>query len=355
MTVDARTYLEETVWVWLHEGPKTAALLAFLANGTVQLNDGVPFGSWTVLGGRRVRLEMPPFPNSVFYFGDDVKSATQEEPIMEGSQPTLKFVNVRNASAYGEQIRTNNVWFDIITLPPGTMPNDGKECFIGFSGWTGSNSSIEVNLQQVNVLNFDTAAMGEEASDVLGRDAGAWLALLAQEYRFIDQASQTEAIERLTKLLADHVESFDQLGEKLRGELITMETRVERLAQNISAYLHMAQAWVLKTQQFDPAVVREHIAKVRTILTTDRAAHDTRLAAINDVAASLKAKHSAFEHEGGSAKIGAVAEQNRAVEELARSGSAQTNFLLLVMVMATAVLGILFLRRMRYYEKKHYM
>jgi len=50
-----------------------------------------------------------------------------------------------------------------------------------------------------------------------------------------------------------------------------------------------------------------------------------------------------------------VQEQSKALETFAARGSTQANSLLLIMVVAVAGLGLLFLNRMRYYEKKHYI
>lgn len=352
MMLDVQKHMAETSWVWKEDGINATAYLSFLKDGRVRANGDTPSGGWQALPGGRLSLkatDQQPVTTLIFV------GALQA--VVEGHKHKSRLEYIGPLQPAGDQgeAKEEDHWVELFSLPAGTIQGSSQETWMGFSGWTGSETSVEVNLHQLDVLNFDSTKIGEEENE-LGKKEAEWAQVLEHEKRYLSQASQSEAVNRLTQLLTDHVEKFNTLGEKVREDLVKMETRLDNLDMDMSTYLRMAQAWNLEDQKFDPKAVKEHIVGIRSALTKDKATHDAALDKVNVAAAQLKARHGAAQlNDEGRAKVQAVAELSRSVEDLAEKGSMQTNGLLLMMVVSVAGLGLLFLSRMRYYEKKHYI
>merc|ERR1712046_191551 len=152
------------------------------------------------------------------------------------------------------------------------------------------------------------------------------------------------AVDRLTKLLREHVDKFTQQGEKCKEDLVTMEGRLDGLGKDMSNYLTLAQAWRADSGTFDTQVVQEHIVGIRASLGKAKEMHDSKLQEVHKAAKDLKTSSSGtLVGEGGKAKVQSVAEQSKAVEEYAERGSMQTYGLMLMMIIAVAGLACLFL------------
>uniref|UniRef100_A0A7S4UPR3 L-type lectin-like domain-containing protein n=1 Tax=Alexandrium monilatum TaxID=311494 RepID=A0A7S4UPR3_9DINO len=353
LTLDVQRHLSESVWTWKEDGVNVIAFITFLSNNQLKVNGGLA-GSWTVEPNSRVTIQVNQLPKVTVLFNGGREAVPEDR----SRRSKMEYVGRANPKGQEPEFKKDDEhWADLFSLPAGTTTNE-ENFYLGFSGWTGSASSIEVNLHELSVVNFDASKIGEEEKDVLGGDEAQkeWLQILEHERRFLDQASQTEAVGRLTKLLTEHTEKYNQLGEHLKGELVKLESRLDSLGQEINTYLSAAQAWVLETQSFNPQVVKDHIVGIRTALSKDKDRHDAALNKVNEIAAQLKAQSGNTQlHEEGRVKVQAVADLSKSVEALAEKGSMQTNGLLLLMVVSVAGLGLLFLSRMRYYEKKHYI
>jgi len=360
MMLDTKERLQKTAWSYLADGATPQGEHAFFKNGKFVLHDGQRVkaeGTYEVLPGNRLQVEHSG-TKEIFRFEGGNRLVLQEP---KDSLPSvMNYVGIWTENYewldHTGEMTERDKWTEVFSLPAGTVPATVSQTFIGFSGWTGSEGAVEANLHHLDVTNYDVQMMGEDEADTLGKDNQQWREVLAEEYRYTSQLSQKEAVQRLTKLLQDHVEQYDKEGEKLREDLLHLEARLDILGTDISSFLTMSQSWSYEAQSFDPKLVKEHIGHVRTILTKDKETHDAKLHEVGKAAAALKEKHGASQlGEAGRAKVDSVAEQSRAVEEFAARGSMQTNGLLLVMVLAVSCLGLLFLNRMRYYEKKHYM
>merc|ERR1711920_521893 len=202
---------------------------------------------------------------------------------------------------------------------------------------------------------------GEEAVDILADDSSdweksEWYKTLTEEKRYASQASQAEAVQRLTKLLKDHVDRFDGLGEKLKQEIVSMEGRLDTLGKDVATYLAAAQSFSTESQTMDPQVVKDHIVGIRTVLTKGQAQVDEKLNHVHEAAKTLKDNKGGAQLTGESkARVERVHEQAKTVQDSAHRSATQTNTMLLVLVIAVFGLGCLFWNRMQYYEKKHYI
>lgn len=269
-------------------------------------------------------------------------------------------IQIKDASVIASLKAPDSTEFvQLFSLPAETLFRDWTEAFVGFSGVSGSTSSLELDMSRFQIRNFDSQRVGEDSEDwlkdTLEEEAAGWLKVLEEEKRYIDQRSQKQAVERLTKLLSDHTEKYNNVGEKLKSDLLWMEKRILTLETDISGLTSTLQAYNPQTGNMDADLVKEHIRDISSIISRHTDAHDKKLKSVHDVARDLKAKGADVLGAEGRAKVDSVASQARSMEETASTGTLQTNGLLIVLILAVAVLGLLFLNRMRYYEKKHYI
>lgn len=345
LILDIFGHLAGSVWGWASKGDAIDGQLTFDQDMTLRWNGGNKQGEWQVDPGNRLKLE---FNGRTHWMHLEGSHHAISDELVDGHHPTM---------VYGGQVNTgHDEWMELFRFPGlGSLPPDLGTWSVGFSGWSGSQTYIEANLNRFEMENYDPTTVGEEDEDILGRNAGEWLKVLDSEKRFMSQASQREAIVRLTKLLSDHVDEYDTLGENLKQEIVRLDQRLEGLSSALATGLTMGQAWNPETRTFNTKVIKEHILGVRTVLNKGKE-HDAKLHIVSQAAQDLKAAHSSTGlTESGKQKVQSVAEQSRALEEHAAKGSFQTNIMLLVMVLSVGALGLLFLTRMRYYEKKHYI
>jgi len=348
LTLDVKDLVGDTQWSYMEDGAKSSSFLSLLADGRISVNDGDPAGSWKVLPGHRLRLWHPDKLDCTLRLEGEL-AAVQEDP-KRFPLPTMTFVRKLNQEEAGKA--PDEKWVQLFELPENTFPSGAPECFIGFTGWSGSTSWVEVNVHRLEMLNLDPSTIGEKDQDVLGAVDAQWSKVLASTKRFVDQASQKEAVERLSQLLGEHVKQHNEMGEKLKGDISNMEARLDTLGKDIGTYKAATESFSMESSTFDSEVVRQHIGGIRSILEKDKAGDNT-YHGLHRAAKELKAKHTAQAlNEKGKAKVQNVADQAHDVEVMAERGSNQTNSLFLVMVVAVMVLGIMFLNRMRYYEKK---
>merc|ERR1719235_3032349 len=103
-------------------------------------------------------------------------------------------------------------------------------------------------MNRVEMRNFDTKRIGEakeESQDFLLDESGdveSWKKVLEDEKRYIDQRSQKEAVERLTKLLGDYVDRYNQMGEKVKSDLVWLEKRMQTLDNEVGVLIGSSKA-----------------------------------------------------------------------------------------------------------------
>jgi len=347
MTLDLSRHLAGSLFGFATDGVNSDGTLTFEQDGKLRWNNGDPQGVYEQLGGNRMFLSF----NGQNY---TVRFEGSHRAVVEHPRKSPQSALLYGVTDIGEQAED---WTKVFELPGGTFPLAGTECYVGFTGWTGSKTYIEVDLTRLETTNFDPRTAGEDESDLLASDTGAWLKVLEEEKRYVSQASQTEAISRLLALLKEHVDRYNRLGEQVRSDLVRMEGRMDMFERDLSTYLAALQAWSFEAQKFDAGEVKDHIVGIRAALSSGNEQHDRHLHSVSRAATDLKALHGNAESMAGPAraKVMAVAEQSKAVEEFAAAGASQTNGLLFVIVLAVGGLGLLFLNRMRYYEKKHYI
>jgi len=155
-------------------------------------------------------------------------------------------------------------WKPAFRIAPVALPADAKSLYIGFSGYTGRQNWMEVDLHRLETTNFDPLSMGEESND--GLDA--WREVIQREKRFVDQASQKEAVQKLTELLRQYNTDYTTIGGQLSNSLVELDNRLNMLANDMNGYMHLVDAWQNDRGQFDPEAVKGHIMGIKTMLTS---------------------------------------------------------------------------------------
>jgi len=245
---------------------------------------------------------------------------------------------------------------ELFRFPAFHIPGDWAKYYVGFSGWSGTTTYQEVSLNRFEVRNFDDKHKGEDMEDVFGQGGeDPWVAVLESEKKMIDQKSQKEAVERLTKLLQEHVERYNKLGERVKTDLLSLEDRLQGLETNFKTEISALSSWDSDTGEFDVSHVREHLTGIRSIIAKDKEVHDNKLESLSKVSEEIKSKSQDTLSADNRIKVQSVAETAKALEEQVSAGSFQTNALLIGMVLVVLGLGVMFMRRMSYYEKKHYI
>lgn len=233
-----------------------------------------------------------------------------------------------------------------------------KGSFIGFTAQTGdqgADASDEVSILGLETRNFDASVIGEEVNKNELQDEADWLKILEADKRYIDQKSQKEAVAKLTQMLQRHTERYGVIGHELKTGLAGVEERLTKLQTSIG---------VMRAEIKMPMEAGKHLEKVKTeivglraLFSKDKEHHAAKITEVHKVAGDLKASHA--EGKGGVAfskdKINSVSNQAKALEESVQAGSTQSSRMLLLLIFAVAGLGFLFLNRMRYYEKHHYI
>jgi len=329
-----------SVWSWAPDGEKVEGDFSLTPDHKVTWKDQAPAGYWQLLKGGRMNVTI----NAVSYLLRlEGNHAIQELPATE--RPGVAF--------YGGKGVEDVPWQQMASLPPSTIKFEEHNSFyIGFSGYTGTVDPMEVELNTLQTINHDETVVGEVMAEVKEE----WKEALEHEARFVDKASQKEALERLAKLLGEHVAQGEKLGEQFKTDLIALEARLDKLGVDLGNFLAATEAWSAEKDQFDPKVVKEHVTHVKTLPTQGKEVHSAKFAQVERAATQLKDSQTKSQLSGdGKQKVENVVAQTKLVKDSAAAGSTQSSMLLLVIVASVAGLGYLFLSRMRYYEKKHFI
>jgi len=332
--------------------------VAAIFSSVDKLGKAKPSASGVVLDGSR-EMSAKDFPQA----DSDRKSGLQQTKYLNWLQKEVVVtVNVKlGGEIVGDvQLKESAPSVEIFRLPTDKIAN-WQEIFMGFSAWSGSPAFIELDMQRVEVRNLDTQSVGEELeaseqkegalSDL--EDPERWKKMLAEEKRYIDQRSQKEAVVRLTKLLSEHVDTYGKMSEKVKSELIWLQQRMDTLDSDISRFVGESKAVNPETGKVETAKIVNHIAGIRSVLSKN--SNEQKLEEVHSQAQSLKAKRWFGIDVDGETKIASVAEHAKAVETHVANGWMQLSIMMVILILAVALLGVLFLNRMRYYEKKHYI
>lgn len=230
-----------------------------------------------------------------------------------------------------------------------------KPFWFGFSGYSGEAAACDVDIEGVSTRNYDLSTPGEEVNDLFEEDTDEWLSVMEATKVFVSNANQKDAIETLNRLLGDYIARYNAHGESIKSELIDLETRLTMLDQSINQFMLATEAFDFEKHSMDAKFVQGHIMGIGHLFDNEVGQHHSKIDEVRRVAGEIKDSGGTGFGEAGKAKMQTVALQAKALEDHSARGSTQTNGLLLMMLVVVTCLGCLFLNRMRYYEKKHYI
>jgi hypothetical protein len=311
-----------------------------------------------VIADGKSPLTMQDFPAAI---ADSLESKTQQTKYVDWRTKEVEVkISASNGIISGTlQASKSGSAVEIFRMNMDWQSMNWQDVFFGFSGYSGSQSFLELDMSRIEMRNLDTQTMGEEVpeeqDEMLSEmeDPERWKAMLEEEKRYIDQRSQGEAVVRLTKLLTEHVEKYNKMGDRVKSELLWLEKRMDSLNAEVGLLIGESKAIKPETGKVDVSTVVSHIVGIRSILS--KGTQEDKLEAVHASAKSLKEKGGSVLSLDGRVKVAAVAEQAKAVEKHVTQGTSQTSFLVMILILAVCGLGVLFLNRMRYYEKKHYI
>jgi len=334
-------HLAGAVWSWAPDGQEVKGTFVLQPDNTLSWKGHPNSGRWNVLPGGKLNITLF---EANFVLRLEGNRAVQELPDFP----------VRAIAYLGGQEVEDEPWQKLASFPAKTLAVPVPNMFYGFTGYSGTKFGMEVNLNYLGTFNHDPHVVGEDGFSIA--QSQQWKAALADEARFIDRVSQREAIERLTKLLADHVAEEGALEEAIRSDLVTLDGRLEHLSADVGTYLAATEAWSPEDGQLHAEAIKNHLGKVKTLLTTGKEVNEAALQQARDAASRLKDTQS---KRMGSAdakqKVQSVVDQSQTVKDYAAAGSSQNQLLFVLIVVCVSVLGAMFFNRMRYYEKKHFI
>jgi len=344
---DPTALISDTTWSWASDGVKVDSNVKFQKDGTT-----VPEGKWSMLPGNKVQVEFEQKSHKKRYTLrlEGPHRAEVIQPVKDPRPAMMRFET-------GDKSQDVQVtWHDILSLPAGTHMQ--PKSYIGMTGYTGKGQFIEVDVHGLDVVNMDSQKVGEQDSSeaVEGGLDPEWLKLLESEKKFLDQATQGQAVVELTKFLTEHIQHYETVSNKLKSDLGAMEGRVESLGSDMANFVSLIEAFNFDASRFDPLEVKSHIKGIRAVLSKAAETGDAKLGAVHEAAKKLKEQGGGHKiSEASKAKAHSLHKQAETVEVYAAQGARQTTIMLIILILAVGGLGSLFFGRMRYYEKKHYI
>jgi len=229
--------------------------------------------------------------------------------------------------------------------------------YFGFTAYSGSATpgvvSDMLSITEVSADNLDTTQIGEEMKDVSREIQEAYRDMLTHENRhFIDQKSQKEHIDRLTKMLQQHIESAKPAEEKMWMDLETLNSRVGRLDDNCKT-LHKELTLVTGSPgKLSATAIKKDIVGLRRVFTKEAATHRQKIETVHrNVVEVKKVKETG---NIGQKSIKEIVEQNEKLEQTIAAKSSQGSWMMFIVIALIIGIGVLMYNKMNHYEKKHF-
>eukprot|EP00434_Breviolum_minutum_P039092 symbB.v1.2.034698.t1/scaffold4519.1/size87652/1 len=234
------SHIPGSLWSWAPDGNEVKGTFVLQPDGTLSWKEHLNSGRWNLLPGGKLNITLF---EANFILRLEGSRAVQEYPEF----PT-------RAIAYlGKDSQEEEPWQQLLSLPSKTLPVPIPPTYLGITGYSGTKAGMQVNLNFFATVNRDPHVVGEAGFSIA--QSKEWKEALAEEARFVDRASQREAVERVTKLLMDHVADEELLNQKIRSEIVTLDGRVESLSSEVGTYLAATQVGLLGVKGWMCAVV----------------------------------------------------------------------------------------------------
>jgi hypothetical protein len=227
--------------------------------------------------------------------------------------------------------------------------------YLGVTAWSGSGPGKAdlVSLQRLDVYNKDSTSIGEEMKDVSREIQDAYREMLTDERRhFKDQKSQMEHLQRLVKMLSQHGETAKPAEERMFKDLEGLETRMNRLDEDCKTLTKEVSVIINKQGMETVGTMKDEIIGMRRIFIKDSATHRKKIEAVHKDVSEMKLSREKVMNPETFAQ---VAKQTENLEKTVQSTGTQSSWLMLLIIAAVLGIGVLMWKRMRYYEKKHFI
>merc|ERR1712192_112989 len=176
----------------------------------------------------------------------------------------------------------------------------------------------------------------------MGKDiADAYQSMLTDENRhFVDQKSQTDHLDRLTKMLSQHADASKPADDKMFRDLETLQGRINKMDEDCRTLVKELQILVHADGESGGhgQHIKDEIIGIRRLLVKDSASHSQRLDMTQKKIAEVKQRHvDASKPELFDEVIG----HSDVLQKTVQSSSRQSTWLLLAIVFAIAAIGFL--------------
>lgn len=155
-------------------------------------------------------------------------------------------------------------------------------------------------------------------------------------------------------MLSQYIDRSVSINELIKANVAKIERRLDALSAELGKLVFETEAFDFDKNQYDTTFIRSHIEGISTIFSKHKDTHNEKVSSMQSVAKDLKAKGENLSGVQSRKKVEAAMEEAKLLESAAGTGSTMAQMMFVIMVMVTGGLAVMFLNRMRYYEKKHY-
>lgn len=225
--------------------------------------------------------------------------------------------------------------------------------YIGLSAWSGTSASPlvsdTVQVEKFEMANFDTTNIIGEEMDVSKQIQEAYREMLTDEKRhFANQKAQTEHLERLEKMLQDHLDTTKPEDAKMYQDLEALQERMKTLDEK--GKLLTKEIQVVVGADASPTAMKDEIIGLRRLFTKGVASQRVKLETVKKSIKEVKERKESDSRAGILFKD--VVAQSTNMESSLRSRGSQTVWLLLGLMVLASVFCYYMYHRMQYYERK---
>merc|ERR1712232_103890 len=161
-----------------------------------------------------------------------------------------------------------------------------------------------------------------------------------------------EHLQRLTGMLADHVQETKPADSKLYEELQSMGARMSRLDSDCRTLSKEFEILVNPAGGAGVGAVKDEIIGLRRLLIKDSHVHRQTLEEVSKKIVEVKEKKS---QEESPKALTLIASQSQTLETTVAVRSSQMSWMMIILIACVVVIGFLMYNRMHYYEKKHFI
>jgi len=252
----------------------------------------------------------------------------------------------------------NSVWKLVSDLKDVNIKQEG---YIGFSSYTGEVAEGAkpdmVTVQAVIVTNLDPMSVGElmeKGQNDEFTDEAVVKELLTSDFSNLDHRGQTQMLKRITRILHNHIAFALKTDRKSFSDLVSLQQRITGIEDDVRTIRQEVKLAFGKNA--DPSLsssTRAEIHGLKSILTKDSASQKSRLQHLHE-----KVKHAtdSFSNEAAfKENLEMVRTATETLEEAILASHSWTWWLFVAMLGAVAALGLSLWRKMKSYEKRHFL